>query len=153
MKKLSYDEILKYMQDYFRDFEAYGQNPETIHKMDEYFAPDFEFQPYIADVQPVKGRDVWYKVLVSHPSGFEKLTPEDLVIDERRQVVVARIKAEIIDSKTKEVLVTKRYFASYPLEADENDKVKIKKLEFFWEMLPKGAMEINDVFERDWKKQ
>jgi hypothetical protein len=57
-----------------------------------------------------------------------------------------------MDSKTKEVLVTKRYFANYPLELDKNNKVKIKKLEFFWQVLASGAMEIDDVFNRDWKK-
>lgn len=149
---LTYDEILNYMQRYFRDFEAYGQNPDTIRRMDEYFAADFEFIPYVATIQPVKGRDIWYQVLLSHPSGFEKLTPEDLVIDERRQVAVALIKAEILDSTTREVLVTKRYFAHYPLVVDENNGIKIKKLQFFWEVLAPGTLEIDDVFDRDRKK-
>jgi hypothetical protein len=31
--------------------------------------------------------------------------------------------------------------------------MKIERLDFFWEILPEGALEIDDVFERDWKKQ
>ena len=93
----------------------------------------------------------WYKVLLSHPSGYERLTPEDIIIDERRMVVVVMIKAEISDSKTGEVLVTKRYFARYPLVVDEDNKIKIRKLQFFWEVLAPGAMEIDDVFDRDRK--
>lgn len=149
--ELTYENIAKYMNDYFEAFDAYGQNPDTIHRMDDYFSPDFEFLPYVATIPHVHGRDEWYRVLLSHPSGYEKLTPEDMVIDERRKVVVALIKAEIIDSATREVLVTKRYFARYPLELDENNSIKIKKLQFFWEVLPPGAMEIDDVFDRDRK--
>ena len=150
--ELTYENIAKYMKEYFEAFNAYGQNPATIHRMDAYFAPDFEFIPYVATIPKVVGRDAWYKVLLSHPSGYEKLTPEDMVIDDRRKVVVVLIKAEIIDPATREVLVTKHYFAHYPLVVDENNAIKVKKLQFFWEVLPPGAMEIDDVFDRDRKK-
>ncbi len=150
--ELTYENIAKYMDDYFETFNAYGQNPDTIHRMDDYFSPDFEFLPYIATIPRVVGRDEWYRVLLSHPSGYERLTPEDMVIDERRKVVVMLIKAEIMDSTTKEVLVTKRYFARYLLVLDENNTIKIKKLQFFWEVLAPGAMEIDDVFDRDRKR-
>lgn len=152
LSEMTYDVILKWMQDYFRDFNAYGQNPETIHRMDAYFAPDFEFLPYIAFIEPAHGRENWYEVLLSHPSGIEVLTPEDIIIDDRRKVVVVKIKTDVKDSETKEVLVTKRYFARYPLILDENGEIKIKNLEFFWEILPEGAMEVDDVFDRDRKK-
>jgi hypothetical protein len=32
---------------------------------------------------------------------------------------------------------------------DENDTLKIKKIQLFWEVLPPGVMEIDDVFDRD----
>ena len=147
--ELTYDSIVKYFEVYFEAFNKYGQNPETIHRMDEYFAPDFEFIPYVAWIPKVVGREEWYKVLLSHPSGYEKLTPEDIIIDEKRMVVVVMIKAEISDSKTGELLVTKRYFARYPLEIDAGNRLKIKKLQFFWEVLAPGSMEIDDVFDRD----
>lgn len=149
---MTYDVILKYMEDYFKDFNAYGQNPDTIHRMDDYFAPDFEFLPYIAFIPHVHGREDWYKVLLSHPSGIERLTPEDMIIDDRKKVVVVKIKTDVIDSKTKEILVTKRYMGRYPLVLDEKGEIKIKNLEFFWEILPEGALEIDDVFDRDRKK-
>ena len=148
----TYDDIVDYLRVYFEDFNQYGQNPATIHRMDAYFAPDFEFIPYVAWIPRVSGRESWYKVLLSHPSGYEKLTPEDIVIDMKRMVAVVMIKAEISDSKTGELLVTKRYFARYPMAVDENNKLKIKKLQFFWEVLTPGSMEIDDVFDRDRKK-
>lgn len=146
------DEIAHWVDEYFQVFNTCGQNPDTIHRMDEYFSKDFVFNPYIAHVGKVAGRDEWYKVLLSHPSGIERLTVEDLVIDEVRQAFVAQIKAELVDRDTKQLLLTKRYLARYPL-IEEEGKPKIERLDFFWEVLPAGALEIDDVFERDWKRE
>ena len=148
---MTYDEIERWIEEYFAVFNKYGQDPSEIHRMDEYFSRDFVFNPFIAYVGKVAGRENWYKVLTSHPSGREVLTPEDVVIDERRQAFVAQIKTDLIDRDTQEVLLTKRYLARYPL-VEEEGKMKIERLDFFWEILPAGALEIDDVFERDWKK-
>jgi hypothetical protein len=150
--RLAYDELVRWIDEYFAAFNKYGQDPAEIHRMDDYFAKDFVFNPYIAYVGKVAGRDNWYKVLTSHPSGIERLTPEDLVIDENRQAFVAQIKTDLIDRDTQQLLLTKRYLARYPL-VEEEGKMKIARLDFFWEILPVGALEIDDVFERDWKKQ
>jgi hypothetical protein len=152
LMKLSYDEIAAWIEEYFAAFNAYGQDSATVHRMDDYFAKDFVFNPFVAGVGKVAGREDWYRVITSHPSGVETLTPEDTVIDERRQVFVTQIKAEISDRDSGEVLVTKRYLARYPL-VEEEGKMKIARLDFFWEVLPPGAMEIDDVFERDWKRR
>jgi len=149
---MTYDEIAAWVDEYFAAFDKYGQDPDLIHHMDKYFSKDFVFNPYIAQVGKVAGREQWYKVLTSHPSGVEKLTPEDVLIDERRQAFAAQIKAEIKDRDTGEVLVTKRYFARYPL-VEEEGVMKIARLDFFWEVLPPGAREIDDVFERDWGRR
>jgi hypothetical protein len=149
---MTYDQLAAWIDRYFAEFNTYGQDPNEIHRMDEYFSQDFVFNPYIAYVGKVAGRDNWYKVLTSHPSGIEVLTPEHVVIDERRQEFVAQIKTDLIDRDTKEVLLTKRYLARYPL-IEEDGKCKIERLDFFWEILPEGALEIDDVFQRDWGRR
>jgi hypothetical protein len=149
---MTYDQMAQWVEEYFAAFNTYGQDPEKIRRMDEYFSKDFVFNPFIAYVGKVSGRDEWYKVLLSHPSGIERLTPEDVVIDERRQAFVAQIKTDLIDRDSRQVLLTKRYLARYPL-VEEDGKMKIAQLDFFWEILPAGALEIDDVFERDWKRQ
>jgi hypothetical protein len=150
--KLTYDQLVQWIREYFEAFNRYGQDPDEIHRMDDYFAKDFVFNPYIAFVGKVTGRDNWYKVLTSHPSGIERLTPEDLVVDEKRQAFVAQIKTDLIDRDTQELLLTKRYLARYPL-VEEEGKTKIERLDFFWEILPEGSLELDDVFERDWRRQ
>ena len=150
--KLTYEQLAAWIDEYFTEFNRYGQDPDEVHRMDEYFAKDFVFNPYIAYVGKVAGRENWYKVLTSHPSGIEVLTPEHVVIDERRQEFVAQIKTDLIDRDSREVLLTKRYLARYPL-IEEDGKWKIERLDFFWEILPEGALEIDDVFQRDWGKR
>jgi len=147
--ELTYDNIVTYMKEYFEAFNKYGHDEEAIHRMNDYYAPDLEFFPYIAGIGHATGRDDFLKILLSHPSSLEQLTPEDITVDERRKVAVVQIKAEISDSKTGEILVTKHYFIRYPLALDENNTIKIKKIEMFWEVLPPGAMEIDDAFARD----
>ena len=149
--ELNYDTIVKFIKDYFETFNAHGQDPRTIHQLDEYYTPDIEFTPYVAGIGHSAGREEFYRILLSHPSGYERLTPEEIVVDVRRRIAVVLIKAEISDSQTGEILVTKRYFVLYPLVLDENDKIKISKIQLFWEVLPPGALEISDVFARDRK--
>jgi hypothetical protein len=150
--RLTYDQMAQWIDEYFEAFNKYGQDPDEIYRMDDYFAKDFVFNPFIAYVGKVAGRDNWYKVLTSHHSGIERLTPEDVVIDDKRQAFVAQIKTDLIDRDTNEIVLTKRYLARYPL-IEEEGKPKIERLDFFWEILPAGALEIDDVFERDWKRQ
>lgn len=149
--EITYDTILKYMRDYFKIFNKYGQDPKTIHRLDDYYAPDLEFFPYVAGIGHSTGREEFYRILLSHPSSYEKLTPEEIVVDEKRMMAVVLIKAEISDSRTGEALIKKRYFVLYPLLLDKDNTIKIKKVQLFWEVLPPGALEIDDVFARDRK--
>ena len=147
--ELTYDNIVQYMKDYFETFNTYGHSPETIHRMNDYYAPDLEFFPYVAGIGHTNNRDDFLRVLLSHPSSLEQLEPEDIVVDEKRKVAVVQLKAVISDSKTGEVLVTKRYYIRYPLVLDEHNTIKIKEVKLFWEVLPPDAMEIDDAFARD----
>jgi hypothetical protein len=147
--EFTYDNILKWMKEYFKAYNAYAQNPETVSRMCDYFTPDLEFLPYTVQLEHIHttNRDDFLRVLTGHPSGYEAFTLEDIVIDERRKVVVALLKAEIFDSKTVELLLAKRYLVHYQLVLDENNTIKIQKIQFFWEVLPPGALDVREAFE------
>jgi hypothetical protein len=147
--EFTYDAITSFMQNYFKDFIRYSPRPETTYRMHDYFAPDLEFVPYVAGNRCITGRDDFLRLLSSHPSSLEKLTPEDIMVDEKCRTAVVLIKAEICDSDTGEVLVNKHYLVSYQLTLDEKDTIKIKKILFFEEILPPGKLDIADVFGRD----
>ena len=148
--KLSYDNIVSWMKAYFKVYSTYGQDAATLHRMNEYFAPDLRFIPYIAAIGGPEGgffsRDEFLQKAESHPSWYEKLTPEDITVDERRHVVAVRFGMEVVDRKTSDVVVKKSAMAHYELILDEESNIKIKTIRFFWEVLPAGVPEFYELY-------
>jgi len=148
--EVNYDRIVNWMNEYFEIYSTYGQEPNTVQRMKNYFVPELRFIPYIAAIGGPEGgfksRDEFMQKAVSHPAWYEKLVPEEIIIDEKRQVAVAMFRMNVIDRKTKEVAVDKKAMARYELIVDENDSLKIKTIHFFWEVLPPGVPEFFDVF-------
>jgi hypothetical protein len=148
--ELTYDNIVKWMKDYFQVYSTYGQDPKTAHRMNDYFTPDLEFIPYIAALRgPITSRDDFLRVTTSHPSWYETLTPEDITVDERRKAVAVLFKMEVIDRKTGKAVVKKSALSHYQLVLDENNTFKIRKIQFFWEVLPPDVPEFYDLFGED----
>jgi hypothetical protein len=147
--EFTYENIVAFMKDYFKAYTAYAQEPKTVHRMNDYLAPDFEFIPYIAGNARISGRDKFLSLMSAHPSSHETLTPEDIMVDEKRKVVVVLLKAELADSATGELLVAKSYHVLYQLMLDGNKTIKIKKVLFFEEILPPDTLDMGDVFRRD----
>ena len=144
--ELTYENIVKWMKEYFKAYNAYAQNPKTVSRMCDYYATDLQFIPYIAGLEHTDKRDDFLNILSGHPSSYETFTIEDIAVDERRKVVVAMLKAEIFDSKTVKLLLAKRYLVHYQLVLDESNALKIQKIQFFWEVLPAGALDVHEAF-------
>jgi len=151
--KLTYDDILKWMKEYFEVYSTYGQDSKTADRMNDYFAPDLRFIPYIAAIGGPEGgffsRDEFLNTAKSHSSWYEKLTPVDITVDEKRKVAAVIFGMEIINRKTGEVVVKKSAIAHYELVLDEDNTIKIKTIRFFWEVLPAGVPEFYELFEDD----
>jgi hypothetical protein len=148
--ELTYDLILKWMKDYFEVYSSYGQDPKTVQRMNDYFAPQLRFIPYIAALGGPEGgfmsRDEFMQKAVSHPSWYEKLTPEEIIVDERRLAVVALFRMNVINRKTGQVVVDKKAMSHYELALEAGNALKIKTIRFFWEVLPPGVPEFYDLF-------
>ena len=151
--ELTYDNIQKWMKEYFETYSTYGQKPETADRMKEYFAPDLRFIPYIAGIGGPEGgfksRDEFIETAKTHPSWYERLIPEDLTIDDRQKTVVVRFRMEVVDTNKNEVTIRKNAIAHYELILDENNTIKIKTIRFFWEVMPPGVPEFFDLYEDD----
>jgi len=151
--ELTYDNILNWMKEYFETYSTYGQKPETADRMKEYFAPDLRFIPYIAGIGGPEGgfrsRDEFIQTAKSHPSWYERLIPDDITIDERRNTVVVLFRMEVVDTKTGEIAIKKSALAHYQLVLDENETIKIKKILFFWETMPPDNKEFYELFGRE----
>jgi hypothetical protein len=147
--KFTYDDIQKFMKDYLKAYNAYAQSPETTQKMHDYYAPDFEIVHYVAGASTITGRDKFLHLMSSHPSSHEMLTPEDIVVDERRNVVVMLLKTELMDKTTGKIAVKKNYLVHYTLIVDKNNTLKIHRIKFFEEVSAPGEINIPDVFMKD----
>ena len=147
--EFTYDNVLKFMKQYFKDYTDYAQDPRTTHRMHDYLAPDFEFTPFIAGNAKVSGRDEFLRLMSSHPSSQESLTPQDIMIDLKKKTIVVLLGAELSDKATGEVLVKKSYHVLYRLILDAQKTIKIKSVLFFEEILPPGTLDIGDVLKRD----
>ena len=135
--KPTYDEIVKWMNDYFDEYNASAQSAETVHRMDEYFAPDLTFIPYMyvfgGPDQAIKSREDFYSMLTGHPEDYEKFVVHDIFVDDKRMVAVAFVRATIFETATDRVKVQKDYLPLYELKIDEKGELKIALIRFFWQ--------------------
>lgn len=149
--EFTYDTIEKWMKDYFQTYSTRGQSPESADCMNEFFAPDLRFIPYMAKMGGPEGgfhsSAEFISKAKSHPSWYEKLAPQEMTIDERNKGVAVRFGMEVMNRKTGEVAVKKTAIAQYQLALDENDTIKIKTIRFFWEVLPPDVPEFYDLFQ------
>ena len=150
--ELTYDNMVAFMQDYFPVYSDCGQDPATVHRMKDYFAPDLVFTGYMGFPEGLliyPDRQAFLDFDVSHPWVYERLTPEDMTVDERRKVVFVIIKFEFVDRRTGQVLLEDRGVTQYHLVVDEKESIKIKKLLFFPIRLVPGALSGDDLFAKD----
>jgi hypothetical protein len=135
-----YEQIVQWMKDYFDTYNLYAQDAATVHRMDEYFAPDLTFMPYMYVFGgPEAGHhssEAFYQMLTTHPDDYEQFEVLDIFVDAERMVAVAFLIARIYSTKDDELLVEKHYLPLYELVIDGEGKLKIKTIRFFWEASP-----------------
>ncbi|MDI9370413.1 MAG: hypothetical protein QM446_05770 [Synergistota bacterium] len=135
--KPTYDEIVKWMKDYFEEYNASAQSAETVRRMDKYFAADLTFIPYMyvfgGPEQAIKSREDFYNMLTGHPEDYEKFIVHDIFVDDKRMVAVAFVRATIFETATDRVKVQKDYLPLYELKIDEKGELKIALIRFFWQ--------------------
>lgn len=138
--KPTYEDMVQFLEDYFKTYNNYAQNPATVHRMDAYYTPDVHFVPYISTFggpeNVLTNRDDFYRTFTEHPSRYEQFEGHDIIVDERRMVATALLNAVLFESETDKVLLRKHYLVRYDLGLDETDTLKIKKIHFFWEVMP-----------------
>jgi hypothetical protein len=138
--KPTHDEIVKWMNAYFEEYNVSAQDANKVHRMDTYFAPDFTFIPYMyvfgGPQSAITGRDSFYTMLTNHPSDYERFIVHDIFVDEQRLVSVAFLEATIFETGTNRIKVKKNYLPLYELKLDDQGALKIATIRFFWEALP-----------------
>ena len=138
--KPTYDEVVKWMREYFDEYNRSAQDAATVHAMDTYFAPDLVFIPYNyifgGPKNAINSREDFYSMLTGHPEDYERFVVHDIFVDAERMVSVAFLQATIYETATDKVKVQKDYLPLYELKLDEAGDLKISLIRFFWEGSP-----------------
>jgi hypothetical protein len=149
-KKFTYDDISKFMDKYFDTYNKYAQKPETTQRMCEFFAEDLQFVPAVAGLKGLGSRDEFLRSVSSHPSHYEQLKPEDIIIDDRKKTVVVLAFTELSDTKTGEIVVVDRYLVRYQLIVDANETLKIRRMLLFKKILSAAdTLKERELIQRD----
>jgi hypothetical protein len=136
-----YDDIVRFMKEYFPAYSEYGQLAETHHVMDKFYAPDLVF-----DDGTVTNREQWYKACLAHPAVQDKLTLEHLFVDEKQKEAGALVKTQAIDRKTGKILLELKLYVFYSLKIDQNKDIKIARVRIFLESDPTKAAKLVQLY-------
>jgi hypothetical protein len=135
--KPAYDEIVKWMHEYFDEYNRSAQDAATVHAMDKYFAPDLLFIPYMhvfgGPQNAIRTREDFYSMLTGHPQDYERFVVHDIFVDVERMVSVAFLQATVYETGTDKVKIQKDYLPLYELGLDASGEITIKTIRFFWE--------------------
>jgi hypothetical protein len=130
---LTYDNVVKWFDDYYEAFNKSAGPLATVPNMEKYFAPDLQFWPYnMANTKQPSSREELLMTMV-HPGLHEELTPREYIVDLKRMVVVVQFQLQFTDEPSGRVWPAKQASAHYHLALDENKRLKIKKIVYFTE--------------------
>jgi len=134
--EVTYDNVLKWFDDYFKAFNKYAGPLKTVPNMEKYFTPDLEFWSYnMPDVERPSTREALLMTMV-HPGLHEELTPQYYVVDLKKMIVVVQFQIQFTDEPSGTVWPARQASAHYHLVLDENKDLKIKKIVYFTEYRP-----------------
>ena len=131
--EFTHDNVRKWFEDYFADFNRCNGDPKKVPNMEKYFAAELEFWPYnmANTTQPSTREDLLMTMI--HPGLHEELTPLEYVVDLKRLVVVVRFQLQFNDEPSGKVWPAKLASCHYHLTQDENGELKITKIVYFTE--------------------
>ena len=138
---LTYDEIAHFMTEYFPTYSEQGQNAQTQHVMDSFYAPDIIFDDGV-----ITSRKQWYEACLSHPAIQDKITLQHLFVDEKQQEAGALVKTQAIDRATGSVLVEIKMNVLYSLQKDSENKIKINRIQVFTESSPQKGAKLMQIY-------
>lgn len=144
-----YDNITDFMNRYFKAYSTLAQNPETSHKMHEYYSPALKVIQFFP-VRAESDREQFLKISAAHPAIQETLIPEHIIVDEKQMLAGVLLRGEFTIKDTGEV-ITQMFTAHYQLILDEAKTLKITELSIFAEYVAPGSQNIISLYEEAFK--
>jgi hypothetical protein len=126
-----YDDIVRFMEEYFPSYSNHGQVPGTHRLMDKFYATDLSFPD-----DGVTSREQWYERCLNHPAIQDRLTLEHLFVDEKQMEVGALLKTQAVERATGKLLLELKMNVVYNLRMGPDKDLKITKVRVFVETNP-----------------
>jgi hypothetical protein len=131
--EFTYENVLKWLDGYFKAFNKNAGPLETVPNMKKYFSPDLEFWTYnMANGERPMSREALLMTMV-HPGLHEELAPREYIVDVKRMVVVVQFQLQFNDEPSGKIWPAKQASAHYHFTLDENKDLKIKKIQYWTE--------------------
>ena len=130
--EFTHDNVRKWFEDYFAEFNICNGDPRKVPNMAKYFTEDLQFISYILNVKCPDDREGLLNTMV-HPGLLEDLKPEDMVIDEKNKSVAVVLRVQFTEVSTGTVFPAKHNCAVYNLVQDGNGYLKIQRISYFTE--------------------
>jgi hypothetical protein len=149
--ELNYENMMDFMERYFKAYSTVAQDPKTTHRMRDFYAPEFKLIQYFPRYA-VSDLELFLDMSSSHPEIQETLQPEYIMIDDRQKKAAVYLKADFTVKTTGEV-VSEMTSAHYHMKLDEEGTIKIKELILFQAYPEPGKKGIVDLYEDIFKNK
>jgi len=133
-RKVSYNQVETFMEDYYNAYNLYAQDAATIDLMDQYWAPEFISIQFLPVPQyPVLDLVNWKNFLVFvHLNLLETITVDELSIDTKKLTVVSRLSIDFNDRFTGALVLHVDATAFYNLKVEKKNKLKMTWLKLYF---------------------
>ncbi len=138
----TYDDIVRFMKEYFPVYSQQGQVAETHRVMDKFYAPELSFP-----ADGVTSREQWYERCLAHPAVQDRLSLEHLYIDERQNEVGALLKTEAVDRASGKVILELHLNVIYNIKISADKDIKITRVRVFVENDPDKVVKLNQLYQ------
>jgi len=145
--EFTHDNIRKWFEDYFAEFNRCNGDPVKVRNMEKYFTEDLQFVSYILNVKRPDDRTGLLNSMV-HPGLFEELKPEEIIIDEKNKGVAVILRVQFREEPTGTVFPAKHNCAHYQLVEDKSGELKIKKISYFAEHRPPDEPDMKTLMKK-----
>lgn len=145
-KKMNQKKVVEFMKNYYKAYNQYAQDAETIDMLDSFWAPEFVAVAYFPLPEyPRMDLEFWKGFLVmGHLQALEKLESEEIIVDTQKMKVVIKVNVKHFDRFSGALLLELQGVGMYDLKIDANNSLKITSMKFFCSN-PMGLMELYNM--------
>jgi len=139
----NYDRITGWFDNYFEAVSRSQGNLETVPNLKKYFAANLEFTMFTGPSSPPSIRMSRDELLVSfvHPGLHEGIVRKHIAIDVRKMIVAVQFEIHFMDKPSETEWRPLQASAHYHLDVDENEDLKIIRIYYWTEPLPKDLFD------------